>query len=367
MFSLSTLPSPIGTILSELGEGSVVKIGFYATGSKTSGYRELLDQVEYADDVGFDSVWLRERHFHTDAQGRNFFSSPFVAAAYIAARTQRIRIGMGARILSLDHPIHIAEDGATVDVISNGRLDLGIARIGENELYQKAFGITAEETRDRFEEAAEVIVRAWTQEQFSYDGKYYPVTDVCVAPKPIQKPHPPIYMVGIGSSSLEYGAKRGLPLLMAAAQTETILADTQSKYFGLLRESGYRSEDVVLPVNRFIYVGESHDEAIADTRETIMRFIHRKDSVIRDFLFLPPEEITYELLFNEVFIIGDADECLERIERVRDSVDLRHVMFSFNYFTIDHEKCRRSMERFVDHVMPRLTKKDPDPIRPAGS
>ncbi len=137
-----------------------MKIGLYATGSATSGYAELLDQVEYADESGFDSVWLRERHFHADHEGRNFFTSPFVFAAYIAARARRLRIGIGARILPLDHPIHIAEDAATVDVLSTGRLDLGVARIGENDLYQAAFGTTNEATRGRFEESIEIIHRA---------------------------------------------------------------------------------------------------------------------------------------------------------------------------------------------------------------
>src|SRR5262249_62303289 len=150
-----------------------MKIGLYATGAASTSYRSLLDQVQYADEAGFGSVWLRERHFHTDDQCRNFFSSPFIAASYIAARTKRIRIGLGARILPLDHPIHIAEDAATVDVISKGRLDFGIARIGENQLYQSAFGITAEDTRGRFEEALDVIVGAWTTPGFSYEGKHF--------------------------------------------------------------------------------------------------------------------------------------------------------------------------------------------------
>ncbi len=119
-----------------------MKIGFYATGSATSSHQDLINQIQYADEVGFNSIWLREHHFHLDHQGRNFFSSPFVTASYIAARTKRVRIGVGARLLPLDHPLHIAEGGATVDIISNGRLGLGIARIGENELYESAFGIS---------------------------------------------------------------------------------------------------------------------------------------------------------------------------------------------------------------------------------
>lgn len=330
-----------------------MKLGFYVTGSADSSHRDIMDQIKYADDEGFDSVWLRERHFHPDHQGRNFFSSPFVAASYIAAGTKRVRIGVGARILPLDHPIHIAEGGATVDVISNGRLDFGIARIGENELYQNAFGTQSEETRDRFEQSFEVIVKAWTEERFSYDGLYN-IPEVSVLPRPIQKPHPPIYLVGISPGTLKFGAKRGLPILLAGAQTVPIVKKTQEDYYELLQEMGYKREDVVHPVNRFIYVAETNEKAVEETRETIMGFIHRSGSVIRDFLFLPKEEITYDLLFKEVCIFGDPDYCLRRIEEMKSTVDLRNMILTFNYYTIDHKKCLQSMERFIKYVMPHL-------------
>jgi alkanesulfonate monooxygenase SsuD/methylene tetrahydromethanopterin reductase-like flavin-dependent oxidoreductase (luciferase family) len=331
-----------------------MKIGLYATGAASASYQSLLDQVQYGEEAGFDSVWLRERHFHTDDQGRNFFSSPFLAASYIAARTKRIRIGIGACILPLYHPIHIAEDAATVDVISNGRLDFGIARIGENELYQSAFGITAEQTRGRFEEALDIIIGAWTKSSFSFEGHHFKVPSVSVSPRPVQRPHPPLYLVGIGPSTLTFGAKRGLPLLLAAAQTAPIVARTQERYRGLLSELGYDAAKVILPVNRFIYVAESKEQAIADTSDTVMRFIHRENSVIRDFLMLPQDQITYELLFNEVCIFGDAEYCARRLRELAQQVDLRYLILSFNYFTIDHEKCLKSMQRFVREVMPRL-------------
>src|SRR5262249_45362596 len=294
------------------------------------------------------------RHFHTDDQGRNFFSSPFIAASYIAARTKRIRIGLGACILPLYHPIHIAEDAATVDVISKGRLDFGIARIGENELYQSAFGIAAEGTRARFEEALEIIFGAWTKPSFSFEGHHYKVPSVSVSPRPVQRPHPPVYLVGIGPSTLSFGAKRGLPLLLAAAQTASVVARTQEQYRGLLSEFGYDACKGVLPVNRFIYVAESKEQAIADTRETVMRFINRDNSVIRDFLMLPQDQITYELLFNEVCIFGDAEYCARRLRELAQQIDLRYLILSFNYFTIEHEKCLKSMQRFVCSVMPEL-------------
>jgi alkanesulfonate monooxygenase SsuD/methylene tetrahydromethanopterin reductase-like flavin-dependent oxidoreductase (luciferase family) len=327
-----------------------LKIGFYATGSAASDHMDLIDQVRFADESGYDSVWLRERHFHTDHGGRNFFSSPFIVASYIASITEQIRIGIGARLLPLDHPIHVAEGAATVDVISGGRLDLGIARIGENELYQNAFGIKDEETRERFEQSLEVIIRAWTEERFSYNGLYN-ISDISVEPKPVQKPHPPLYLVGISTETLRFGARRGLPLLLAGAQPVSMLKRTQEDYNRLLKNNNI---DLIHPVNRFIYVAETDEKAVEDTKDMIMRFMHRKNTVIRDFLFLPEEEITYDRLFDEVFIFGDPETCMRKIELLSDSVDLGNLVLTFNYFTIDHKKCLKSMKLFTKHLLAHL-------------
>jgi len=329
-----------------------VKIAFYATGSGTASHTDLLEQIQYAEASAFDAVWLRERHFHPDHQGRNYFASPLVAAAFIAARTTKIRIGIASRILPLDHPIHIAEDGATVDVISNGRLDLGIARVGENELYQLAFGVTTEETRGRFEEAVEILIKAWTLPQFSYNGNYYSIPDVSVYPKPVQKPHPPIYLVGISSGTFKFGATRGFPLILAGAQPVAIVKRTQEEYYRLLSDQGFPAREIELPVNRFLYVAESNQQAIDETREALNTFIHRGATAIRDYLFRAPEEITPEWLYEEVCIFGDPDTCVKKLNELKQAIDLRYIICTFNYYTIDHERCRKSMERFVKYVLP---------------
>jgi len=331
-----------------------VRLGFYVTGSATGEYRELLDQVEYADSAGFESVWLRERHFHRDHHARNFFSSPMVVASAIAAQTSRVRIGLGARILPLDHPVRIAEDAAAVDLISGGRLDVGIARIGENDLYEAAFGCTKDQARGRFEEALEIILLAWTGEPFSYRGEYFSVPEVAVLPPPLQRPHPPLYVVGISPETLAFGAARGLPLLLAGAQPVAEVRRTQETYRKLLADAGHDPDDVSLPLNRFVYVAETTEQAIEETRAAVLGFIGRKGSVIRDFLSVPDGEITEKLLHDEVFIFGDAERCLERIEELRRELDIRDLILTFNYFTIDHDRCRRSMERFTEQVLPEL-------------
>jgi alkanesulfonate monooxygenase SsuD/methylene tetrahydromethanopterin reductase-like flavin-dependent oxidoreductase (luciferase family) len=321
-----------------------VKVGFYATGSADCSHADLIDQIEYAERSGFDSAWFRERHFHADHEGRNFFSSPLVAAAYAAARTDRIRIGVGARILPLDHPIHVAEDAATVDLISGGRLDFGIARIGENDLYQRGFGTTAAEARRRFEEALDVILRAWTGE----------LPGVPVEPRPVQRPHPPVYLVGISPETLRFGARRGFPLLMAAAQPVPAVTRTQETYYGLLEEAGHDRMAVELPLNRFVYVAETDAEAVDHTRDALDGFINRSGSLIGDFLGVPREQVTHDFLLEEVCIFGSPETCRNRVEELAERVDLRHLILSFNYFTLEHERCRRSMELFVEQVLPDL-------------
>ncbi len=338
-----------------------MRVGFYVTGSADCGYRELLDQIEYADAAGLDSVWLRERHFHPDHQGRNFFSSPLVVAAYVASRTRRVRIGVGARILPLDHPIRIAEDAATVDLLSGGRLDLGIARIGENDLYQAGFGVDPADARERFEEALDVILAAWSGRPFAHPGRHWSFPEVTVAPLPAQSPHPPIHLVGISDDTLRFGARRGFPLLLAGAQPAALVGRTQERYRELLAASGFDPGAIRLPVNRFVYVGETTERAIEDTRETVMRFMRRRDSVIRDFLGMSDEEITWDRLLDEVFVFGDADHCAERLLELGDEVDLRDAILTFNYFTIDHARCLASMRRFVERVLPELRRAEPSP------
>jgi alkanesulfonate monooxygenase SsuD/methylene tetrahydromethanopterin reductase-like flavin-dependent oxidoreductase (luciferase family) len=333
-----------------------LRIGFYATGSAAGGYRDLLDQVEWADGAGFASAWLRERHFHRDHQGRNFFSAPMVAAAWIASRTERLRIGLGARILPLDHPLHIAEDAATIDVISDGRLDLGIARIGENDLYQRAFGIDPGEARSRFSEALEVIERAWTGVPFTYSGRHFSVPQVAVAPRPVQRPGPPIHLVGISEETLALGAERGLPLLLAAAQSEAEVARTVEGYRRRLEAAGHDPGAVAMPLNRFVYVAETTEAARAEMAPAIADFLDRPQSVIRDFLGARSAEIGERMLLDEVFICGDADHCAERIERLGDALGVGDVLLTFNYFTLPHERCLESMQRFAEQALPLLSK-----------
>src|SRR5712691_709869 len=147
---------------------------------EAQAFDESLAQMTAAEELGFDTVWLAEIHFQ---KGRSVLSSPLVIATAIAARTQRVRIGIAVQVLPLAHPLHLAEDVATVDHLSKGRLDFGMGRSGLPGHYE-GFNIPYGESRDRFLETLEILVKAWTQERFSHEGRYYQFRDVCVMPKP---------------------------------------------------------------------------------------------------------------------------------------------------------------------------------------
>src|SRR3989442_7628054 len=140
-----------------------------------------------AEDLGYDAVWLAELHFQKD---RSVLSSPLVVGAAIAARPKRVRIGLAVQILPLSHPLRLAEDVATLDPLSKGRLDFGVGRSGLPSQYA-GFNIPLEESQERFNETLEVILKAWREGRFTHHGKYLQFPGLGAVPQPHQKHHPP--------------------------------------------------------------------------------------------------------------------------------------------------------------------------------
>src|SRR5213592_4899170 len=155
---------------------------------ETEMFDESMAQVDAAERWGLDAMWLAEIHF---APERTYLSAPLPIASAIAARTRRMKIGIAVQVLPLCHPLQLAEEAATVDQISHGRLIFGVGRSGFARTYAH-YGVPYAESRERFAETLEIVRRAWTSETFSYDGEHFHFHDTCVTPKPYQKPHPPI-------------------------------------------------------------------------------------------------------------------------------------------------------------------------------
>ena len=167
-----------------------------------------LDQMVLSEELGFDEVWLTEHHFID----YGLSVDPATLASAVASRTSRLRIGLAAAILPFHDPIRIAEQLALVDIISGGRLDVGVGR-GNRPSEFIGYRVPQVESRERFDEAVQIIQRAWIDERFSYGGRYFQIPEVRVIPKPLQRPHPPLYQVCVTKDGIENTALRGWPML----------------------------------------------------------------------------------------------------------------------------------------------------------
>src|ERR1700688_5062012 len=159
---------------------------------ESAAFDQALGEVAAADKWGLDAVWLAELH---GAPERSVLSAPMMVASAIAACTERVRIGIAVQVLPLSHPLRLAEEAATVDQVSRGRLIYGIGRSGVVRTYEE-YGISYDESRELFAETLDILKLAWSQDRFSYKGKYHSFDDVALSPKPYQKPWPEIRKSG---------------------------------------------------------------------------------------------------------------------------------------------------------------------------
>ncbi len=171
-------------------------------------FSEILEEIDYAAELGFDSVWVPEHHYATPG----IIGNPLLLATAISQRTKRINIGTAAVVLPFQHPLRIAEDAALIDELSGGRFSLGVGRGWQVPEFE-AFQIDQTASRGMFAEAMEIIQKAWTEESFSYEGEYRSFKDVSVYPKPVQKPHPPIYQTVVTPGSYDRAGSQGLSII----------------------------------------------------------------------------------------------------------------------------------------------------------
>jgi len=185
--------------------GTFYQLPCTAEQSPLQRYEDTLMQIQHADALGLDVAWLAELHFFPTF---SIMPSPLLVASALAQRTHRIRLGIAVNLLPLHNPLRNAEDAATLDILSNGRLEYGAGR-GSIPLHFAGYNVALAESRERFLEALDVVLLAWTTDSFSYEGKYYQYRDVQVVPKPLQKPHPPIRIACNSADSFQLAGERG--------------------------------------------------------------------------------------------------------------------------------------------------------------
>jgi alkanesulfonate monooxygenase SsuD/methylene tetrahydromethanopterin reductase-like flavin-dependent oxidoreductase (luciferase family) len=332
-------------------------------------HREL-EQMEWTEQLGFDQIWLTEHHFID----YGLAVDPATLAAVAASRTRGVRIGLAAAILPFHHPLRLAEQTALVDVVSRGRLDVGVGR-GNRPAEFRGYNVPQQESRERFEEAVDVLKRAWTEERFSHAGRFFTINDARVMPRPWQKPHPPLYQVCGSAESVEGTAARGWPMLNSVLRgnAEQQLATHRDLYVAALRKAGRSDADVTAllanwGVSRQIYVAASDAQAQAEAKdaelwyqESFRRFVlperieDAHPSLQPHFRQLAERlaKVNWDDLVRETVAFGSPETVARKIEAMR-AIGVGHVLCWMNFGGLPQERIRRSMELFAREVIPRF-------------
>lgn len=318
-------------------------------------YAEMLEEISLADEMGFDSAWLTEHHFLDDG----YCPSVLLTAAAIAARTENIRIGTGVLLMPLHDPVRVAEDAAVTDLISNGRLILGLG-LGYRKEEFDGFRRSLKERRGRMEESIEILRKSWGEDSFSVDGDYYRLDDINVTPKPVQRPVP-IWIGAFTEPAIRRAARIGAPLFVPAIGIIPIIKYLFDMHSSLLEEYGENPDDYEKPLVREMYISdESSDNAWDKIKEHVTytakgyaswgSMVDREGNLLAD----PDDPVLYEIA-REQSVIGTPEECVETINRYREELPIDNMVCRFKFPGISHEEAKRSMKLFVDKVLPEVS------------
>ena len=325
-------------------------------------FEQTIEQAQLGDELGFRGIWLAEHHFSRYGLG----SSSLVLASSIAARTKKIRLGTAVLVPSLHNPIRIAEDTATLDVISGGRLDVGYGR-GTAGYEYNGYAVEREESQDRFQEAISMVQGLWTTPEYTRKGRFFSVNRANLVPPPLQKPHPPTYIAATRTqATLEFAVSTGHPLIMGVVLDHTDALELCDKFVEMSKAAGHNVPKSAIPFFRYFYVAETEEQARKDTEAALnwtldvgqwrrafpegSEVSHRLADWRRTRTELP---LSYEYMFENRAFIGTPDQCAKKISVLQEQ-GIEYFGCNFSFGDMAQDKVLRSMELFAKEVMPRF-------------
>jgi natural product biosynthesis luciferase-like monooxygenase protein len=332
--------------------------------SPVQRYRDTLDQAIYAEALGFESVWPVEQHFNPNL---SILPSPLLMLAALAERTRTLRLGIAIVLLPLSHPIRVAEEIATLDVLSNGRVEFGIGR-GSIPTHFTGFGLNQAESRERMLESLEIILQAWTSERLSFQGKFYQINDLSIVPKPVQQPHPPIRVAANSVDTFELMGQLGYPIFVAAQVNPFHKIREYLPLYRQAREAAghpdHGGEDVTLLTP--LYIGNDPAQIRQELEPSIKSFLQAVATLYASAGLLLEGRIkevlervrrmTYEQMCKVMAVFETPDACVERLKGFQQEFGMGRVICWFNPGgMVPHEQVMRSMELFATKVMPHFS------------
>jgi probable F420-dependent oxidoreductase len=316
--------------------------------------------MKAAEQLGFASVWVPEHHLSED--GYNPAPLPLLAA--MAVQTTRVAIGTSVLLLPFHHPVRVAEEAAAVDNLSNGRLILGLG-LGYRLAEFAGYGIDRRTRGGRMEEGLEILRRCWTEDRFSFEGKFYQLKDVALGVRPVQRPHPPLVLGARGPRAAERAARLGLSLMPTGD-----LSAVYEAYSRALAEHGRSPEAFETYGIQRVFVTPDPERDWETLKVHVMeesgrtrRWYNEAHDHAWDATPLVAEPDAARE--REFFIIGPPGQCVREIQALADLGGLDHLILHATFIGLPLEKAMASMALFAGEVMPRLA--DYRPRRVTGT
>lgn len=319
-----------------------------------------MEEAVFAEEIGLNSVWLPEHHFGLFG----ILGATSTALGYLAAKTKRVQLAPATIVMPCNHPIQIAEQFNTLDQLSGGRAILSAGRGYDRREYD-AFNVPFEESRERFDEGMELVRKAMAEEDFTFEGKFHQVpSPITVLPRPLQKPHPPIYVAAFSRPTVEMAARGGFNVIFApfaASMMFGSLAEATAEFKRLATEAGHPDSKVMC----------SYFFGMADDAEAELRFKERVLNYLQcvtpafpgDPKTAPPHIAYFVEIVNKLLsmkpsdlgersvVTGDAERCIAQLEGVQDA-GISEVILYFNVGLYPHRETMGMMERFAKEVAP---------------
>jgi alkanesulfonate monooxygenase SsuD/methylene tetrahydromethanopterin reductase-like flavin-dependent oxidoreductase (luciferase family) len=331
--------------------------------TESEAFDEAMEQVDAAERLGLDVMWLAELHFEPR---RSVLSAPLSIASAIAARTSRMKIGIAVQVLPLCHPLRLAEEAATVDQLSHGRLIFGVGRSGVAQTYE-AYGVSYAESRERFREILDIVEQAWTKPSFSYGGKYHSFNEVAVVPKPYQKPTPPIRIAASTPDTFPAIGRRGAAIFASVRHTTwSDLAKQIQSYHDAWAEAGHPGRGQVF-VSAPTYLAETEERARSEPKESITHFYHEQANLLEGAARLVDAEtaarrmrrvdqlrsLRYEDGLRDHALVGTPDTIAKRVKVLQKEIGLSGILAELNCGgLIPHRQVLSAMQLLCNEVKP---------------
>lgn len=308
-------------------------------------YARALERIEIMDRSGYDAVWLAEHHF----SGYSVCPSVHMMGTLAAARTKTLRIGTAVSLAAFYHPLRLAEEIALLDQISGGRVNWGAGR-GFSRGEFEAFGVPAAESAPRFREAVDIVLRAWTEERLSYAGEFFRCADVEVLPKPLQAPHPPVWMAATSEPAIDWAAGAGFTILMDPHATFAELAAKRRFYGERLAAAGHGAEGREIPMARLIALADSAGEAEAVARRGAAWLTASYAGPQHKTVELAPRELAgadpIDRYVEEVILHGTPEAMVDRIQALQAEVPMDYLLCA--------PLSQQSFRLLTEKVLPRI-------------